>query len=254
MKIIIIEDEIIAAKKLMGMIQTYDPSVEVLAVLPSVGESVEWLASHPSPDLILLDIHLSDGSSFEIFEKINLQSFIIFTTAFDQYLLKAFKLNSVDYLLKPIQYEDFEKAMNKFCAFYQKNVSQLPKEVIHLLSDLKSGDKKYKDRFVVRVGEKIKSIQIDQILYFFADQKVNFLKDKSGKKYIIDYSLDQLESLLDPQYFFRLNRKYLSHIQAIEEARPYFGGRLTARLQNCDDAKIIISREKTHPFKLWLGM
>lgn len=254
MKIVIIEDEKIAAVKLENMVRTYDPSIEILAILKSVEESVDWFRKNPPPDLILLDIHLGDGYSFEIFEQISLQSFIIFTTAFDQYLMKAFKLNSVDYLLKPIQSEALSQALDKFKQFYLKQEPALTDQLTSLLKNMRPVYTDVKSRFVVRIGEKIKSIETDRILYFYAEEKVVFLKDDGGRKYIIDYTLDQLEGLLDPRRFFRLNRKYLVQIQAIEEARPYFGGRLSIRLNHCEDPKIIVSREKTHPFKDWMGM
>jgi len=248
MKILLIEDERPAANRLRQLIQQILPNAETLENLDSITSAVEWFNTHSSPDLIFCDIQLADGLSFEIFEKVNISSPIIFTTAFDQYAIKAFKLNSVDYLLKPIDPKELENAIEKFHSLQLKNnidLSQI-KELLQPQS------KEFKSRFMVKFGEKIQSVLTTETAFFYSEERITFLQTNEGKKYILDYTLDQLENMLDPKYFFRLNRKYIASFGAIAEIHTYSNSRLKIKLSDCADNDILVSREKVGALKEWL--
>jgi len=249
MKILIIEDENLAAKRLITLVKQQLPDCEIYGNLDTVTSAVDWLENNAEPDLIFLDIQLADGISFEIFEKIKVTSPIIFCTAYDQYAIKAFKLNSIDYLLKPVDPQELEQAMNKFKSG-RKQPSVTLDQIKHLLQP---PQKSFKNRFLVKTGERIQTIDRQEIAFFFSEEKVTFLQTRTGKKFIIDYALDEVEGLLDPEYFFRLNRKYISAISAIKEVFTYSNSRLKIHLENCTDNDILISRERMGPFKSWLG-
>jgi DNA-binding LytR/AlgR family response regulator len=210
---------------------------------------VDWLNNNPQPDLIFLDIQLADGISFEIFEHVKVTSPIIFCTAFDQYAIRAFKLNSIDYLLKPVDPEELKNALNKFQS--GRKAPEITLDQIRVL--LQPVQKIYKNRFLVKIGERIQTIAIDEIGTFYSEDKVTFLMTKQGKKFIIDYTLDEVENLLDPELFFRLNRKYISSVGAIKGVFTYSNSRLKILLENSSDNDILISREKMAAFKSWLG-
>ena len=249
MKILIIEDENLAAKRLIKLVQELLPDAEIFGNLDTIIASVEWLKNNQEPDLIFLDIQLADGISFEIFEKIKITSPIIFCTAFDQYAIKAFKLNSIDYLLKPIDPEELGAAITKFQSGRRVPSISLD-QIKHLLQPIK---KVYKNRFLVKLGERIQTVDFQEIGFFYSEDKVTLLQTKIGKKFIIDYTLDEVEEMIDPEHFFRLNRKYISAINAIKEVFTYSNSRLKIHLENCNDNDILISREKMGPFKSWLG-
>ncbi|MCS5490748.1 LytR/AlgR family response regulator transcription factor [Algoriphagus limi] len=248
MRILLIEDENPAAKRLLTLLKPHFSEAEFFGNLDSVKSAIHWLETNPEPDLIFCDIQLADGLSFEIFQKRPIQAPVIFTTAFDQYAIKAFQVNAVDYLLKPIDPEELERAVDKF----KKN--QLRKELdIHLLEQLlKPQTKTYKSRFLVRFGEKIQSIPVEEVAFFFSEERVTFLQTQAGKKYVLDQTLEQTESQVDPLNFFRINRKYLVSHPSIEEVLTYSNSRLKVKLVNCTDSDILISREKVSDFKSWL--
>ena len=248
-RILIIEDENMAARRLMKLVGALMPESEIFGNLDTVTSAVKWLSENQEPDLIFLDIQLADGVSFEIFEHIKVTSPIIFCTAFDQYAIKAFKLNSIDYLLKPIDPEELKHALEKF-----KSVRKMPEitlEQIKIL--LQPVQKVYKNRFLAKVGERIQTISIDETSFFYSEDKVTFLMTKTGKRFIIDYTLDEVENMLNPEYFFRLNRKYISSIHAIKSVFTYSNSRLKIILEHSDDNDILISREKMQQFKGWMG-
>jgi len=249
MKILIIEDENLAAKRLIKLVTEQLPDAEIFGNLDTITASVEWLKNNTEPDLIFLDIQLADGISFEIFEKVAVKSPIIFCTAYDQYAIKAFKLNSIDYLLKPIDPQDLVQALNKFKAGLK--TPEITLEQIKTL--LLPNQKTYKTRFLVKSGDRIQTVDIQEIRYFFSEDKLTLLQTKEGKKFVIDYILDEIEDLVDPQFFFRLNRKYISAIHAIKSIHTYSNTRLKILLENSDDNDILVSREKVAPFKAWLG-
>lgn len=248
MKILVIEDERPAANRLRQLILELLPGATIFGHLDSITSSVQWLETNVFPDLIFCDIQLADGQSFEIFERVKVSSPIIFTTAFDRFAIKAFKLNSVDYLLKPIDPKDLAQAIQKFQSQQVRPGIQL-RQVRELLSPNASH---YKSRFLVKFGEKIQSVQTEDIGIFYSEEKVTFLQTVEGRKYILDYTLDQLEAMLDPRKFFRLNRKYIASFSAIAEIHTYSNSRLKIKLANCTDNDILISREKVGDFKDWL--
>ncbi len=249
MDVVIIEDETLAAERLQSLIKNYDASINIVAVLESIEESVQWLQAKPHPDLLFVDIHLSDGHSFEIFKKINLQKPVIFTTAFDTYALNAFQLFSIDYILKPVTAEALGGAINKY-----KSIAGMAAANYNLLSDTvkENFSTKYKNRFLAKVGQRSFFLQADEVAYFFADNKIVYLVDKEGNRFIINFTLEKLEPLLDPLDFFRINRKMIVHSKAIEQVKPYFNNRLKLLLKGIKaDEEIIISRERVGDFKEW---
>lgn len=239
----------LAAERLQSLIKNYDASINVVAVLESIEESVQWLQAKPHPDLLFVDIHLSDGHSFEIFKKVNLQKPVIFTTAFDNYALDAFHLFSIDYILKPVTAEALATAMNKY-----KSLAAMAAVNYSLLSDAvkENFGTRYKNRFLAKVGQRSFFLQADEVAYFFADNKIVYLVDKEGNRFIINFTLEKLEPLLDPHDFFRINRKMIIHSKAIEQVKPYFNNRLKLSLKGVKaDDDIIISRERVGDFKEW---
>jgi DNA-binding LytR/AlgR family response regulator len=249
MRVLIIEDERPAAARMKQLIGKFLPEAAIFGHLDSIISAVNWLQNEPSPDLIFCDIELADGQSFEIFEQVQIKSPIIFTTAYDQYAIKAFKLNSIDYLLKPIDPEELEKAISK----YKEQSFQPQLNINQLQQLLKPQETDYKRRFMVKIGEKIQSIPLEEVAYFFSAERTIFMQSKEiGKRYILDYTLDQIEEMLDPKMFFRLNRKYITTFESIDQVLSYSNSRLKVKLKSCDDNDILISREKVAKFKEWL--
>ena len=252
MKIVVIEDEHLAAKRLIELIHKYKADIEVLAKLDSVKKSVEWFNNQTHPDLVFMDIQLGDGLSFEIFEQTQLTCPIIFTTAYDEYAIRAFKVNSIDYLLKPIDFEDLSKAMAKFeqnFSISKEDTGIRPIQIEEILQQL---TRQYKNRFVVKVGLHIRPIEVSEIQYFYSMEKATFLCTSTNKNYSLDYSLDQIERLVDPKHFFRVSRKYFVHISAILEVIAYSNSRLRIQFKYSEIQDAIVSREKVSDFKNWL--
>jgi DNA-binding LytR/AlgR family response regulator len=220
MKTLIIEDERPAALRLKKLIQKCAPKAEILEVIDSVEDAVKWLNTFDQPDLIFMDIQLADGLSFDIFQQTTIKSPVIFTTAYDQYSLKAFKVNSVDYLLKPIDPLELKKAMEKFNELYQQPQIYDSSAIEALLNNIHS--KKFKERFLVKSGQEFSYIPIDDIAYFYSEDKIVCAKNINGKRHILDYTLDQLEDCLDPDFHFRVNRKYITKLSSINKINTYF--------------------------------
>ncbi len=253
MNILIIEDEPLAAERMAELVKKYDASIEICAQIPSVKNAVEWLNNNPHPDLILMDIQLEDGLSFEIFEQVKVLCPVIFTTAYDEYTIKAFKVNSVDYLLKPVDYSELVAALNKFQTFFGPQNQKKADPDTHLYEKLLNQlGHKYKNRFIVKVGQHIRSVPVDDIIYFYTTDKNSFICASSGRSYALDYSLDQIESLINPEVFFRINRKYLVNWNAIEDIQIYSGSRLKIVLKKASEEDMTVSREKVKEFKDWL--
>jgi two-component system response regulator LytT len=251
MNIIIIEDEKPAARLLLRKVEKLGLKVNTL--LHSVEESVEWFQNNNHPDLIFLDIQLSDGLSFEIFEKIDIKSAVIFTTAFDEYALRAFKLNSIDYLLKPIDEDELEIAVNKFKNQVQKNtVSNLDFEMIKKMI-LGNETKEYKNRFSVKIGQQLKVILIDEVECFYSENKGTYLHTFENRNYLLDLTLEQIEEELDPKEFYRVSRKFIIPLKAFKEIQVYSNSRLKVVLPSYKDEEVIVSREKVSDFKTWIG-
>lgn len=247
MKILIFEDERLNAERLVELIKRYDLSAEVLAILESVDQGVEWLTRNISPDLIFMDIRLSDGLSFELFERINIEIPVIFTTAYDEYAIRAFKVNSVDYLVKPLDFDELKTAIDKF----KKLRPLLSPEFIKTI--LKQSNLKYKTRFLVKIGDQLRHLECKDIAYFMFEDGMVMAVTKTKSSLPMDFSLDHLEQLLNPENFFRLNRKFITNINSISKIHSYFNGRLKIDLLPSVDEDIIISRERTGRFKAWMG-
>ncbi len=249
MKTIIIEDEQLAARRLENMVKSIDPTIEIVAKLESVEDSVKWFKNNPHPDLIFLDIHLEDGLSFSIFEKVKVNVPIIFTTAFDEYAIKAFKLKSIDYLLKPIVQDDLEKAIHKYREWGEKNQLVDLKELYKLMH---VKEKTYRDRFSVVVGQKLKSIDVKDIAYFFSNSGITFVSMISKSQYSLDLSLDNLMDELDPKLFFRVNRQYLVNLNAIVNIHIFPKSRLKLELNPPVPEGVFVSLDKVVEFKKWV--
>lgn len=250
MNVLIIEDEQPAAKRLHKMLNEIEPDINVLDSIVSVSTAIKWFAENKTPELIFSDIQLSDGLSFEIFKSVNLNCPVIFTTAYDQYAIEAFKVNSIDYLLKPIKKDELSNAVKKF----KKLSGTAPAiDINKLLQTLHPVTQEYKHRFIVRYGEHIKTINIDEVVYFYTEDKVNFLCTKDGRRYVIDYNLDSLDATLDPKTFFRINRQYIIGIHAIAEMFAYSKSRVLIKLNPPAKHETIVSTERSATFKLWLA-
>jgi len=250
MRVIIIEDEPLAQDELIRLLNKNHRKPDVVAVLDSVEESIKWLKNNDDFELIFMDIQLSDGMSFEILDALEIQKPVIFTTAYDQYLMQAFKLNSIDYLLKPVHEDDLENAFRKL----EKVKAHYYAEKYRSLEDFigNTNDKKYKLRFLAQIGERFIRVPKEEVAYFFADGNLVYLVTSGGKKYPIEYTLDQLCQQVDPDEFFRLNRTYLAHVESIREVHKYFNGRLFVNLNPPTEENIIVSRAKTKLLIEWL--
>jgi DNA-binding LytR/AlgR family response regulator len=250
MKVLIVEDEPLSAEHLIRTLNKVDKSIQVIKTLDSISNTVKFLSQESELDLIFLDIHIADGNSFEIFSKINIDVPIIFTTAFNEYAIKAFKLNSIDYLLKPIGIDDLNNAIAKYNKLKSSNQKTVHTEKIENAISILT--KNYKTRFLVKLGETISSIKVEDISFFIAEDGITLLVNKEGKRFPVDYSMDALELLISPDVFFRINRKVLVHIDRILQVHTYFNSRLKLAIKSLDDDDAIVSRERVSDFKLWL--
>jgi DNA-binding LytR/AlgR family response regulator len=249
MKVIIIEDEKLSAEHLIRLLQRIDSGMEITHQFDSVKQTVKALEEGVSADLLFLDIHLADGLSFDIFSKVSVDIPIIFTTAYDDYAIKAFKQNSVDYLLKPIGMLELKNAIDKF----KKYVLQAkPTDNENLSSVYKQMTKAYKNRFIVKQGSTIDSIKTEDILHFQTQEGLTFLVNAQGKRFPIDYTLDQLQEVLPPEQFFRINRKAIVNIKTIDKVSTHLNSRLHITAKYLDGDMAIVSRDRVNDFKLWL--
>ncbi|MEY3501536.1 MAG: hypothetical protein RL308_3209 [Bacteroidota bacterium] len=255
MDIFIIEDEPMASKLLTRLIKDAAPDMNIVGTTDNVVSAIKWFQENKHPDLIFSDIELLDGQSFEIFNSIEISSPVIFTTAYHDFALKAFKVNSIDYLLKPLNKVDIKKALDKYKVLKDKmnSGSNNAGEVLKgLINDLKSEKKTYKSRFLVKMGDRLVSLTNDQIAYFYSEDKLVFVQTIENKKYPVDFSLDELEHTIDPSSFFRLNRQFISNINSIVSIHNYFNGKLKLTLKPTIEKEILVSREKASYFKDWL--
>jgi two-component system LytT family response regulator len=250
MKVVIIEDEIPAAEKLERYLQRYDPGITVLKKIQTVSESVQWFRNNQdAADLIFMDIQLVDGQSFAIFEQVEVNKPVIFTTAYDEYALKAFEVNSIAYLLKPISYADLIKAIDKF------KQTRRPATELELTALLRRIDtsRSYKSRFMIKIGDHIRSVTIDEIVYFYAEGRNAYIINKQGRRLIIDYKLEELEEILDPSVFYRVNRTFIININYVKDVLVYSNSRLKVLTEVDSEKEIIVSREKVAAFKQWFA-
>ena len=257
MKIFIVEDEDLAVKKLKKTLQSVDEDGTVVGEADSIKSSVDWLQSNPAPDLILMDIELADGQSFEIFNQAKVKSPVIFITSYDEYALKAFKVNSIDYLLKPVQKEDLHAALEKYKQLKNtyKDTASPELSMDALIKELqqKLHIKEFRKRFLVKHGQKLVSIETDDIAYFFSDGRLNFFKTNDNRKFVVDYTMDELSEMLDPEKYFRISRSYYISVNSVDQIHDYFGNRLLLHLKPPSEKEAIVSREKVSDFKDWLG-
>lgn len=248
MNILIIEDEPQAAQRVEKLVESIVPDAKIVGILDSVKSSVHWFTSNPSPDLVIMDIQLADGISFQIFKQCQVKSPVIFTTAYDEYALKAFKVNSIDYILKPVDADELGVAIQKY-----KSLNTTPEKMLESIGyAVQMLTKKFKERFVIKVGEHLKSIEANDILFFFSLEKTTFAQTADGRKHILDFTIDQLEGLLDTSKFFRINRKYMVNVKSIQDMINHSNSRLKLVLKTCDDPDVIVARERVQEFKDWL--
>ena len=253
MNIFIIEDEPLAVQKITKLLIDVEPNTIIAGTADGIESSVEWLQSNPVPDLILVDIELCDGQSFEIFNLIDVQSPVIFTTSYDEYAIQAFRVNSVDYLLKPIKKTDLSRALQKYERFnYQQST---PIDISKLVKELKKQNtpREFRSRFLVKQGQKLIPIDVDEIAYFFSEDSVSFFVNFQQVKYIFDYSLEEIEQMLDPNLFFRISRQFIVGIKSIVQIHNYFNGKLKLELKPIIEREITVSRERVSDFKVWMG-
>ena len=256
MKVLIIEDEPFAQKELKRLLDVAEGKFEVLDMIDTVEDSVEWLNENPAPDLIFLDIQLADGISFDIFRKVEVKSPVIFTTAYDEYAIRAFQLNSIDYLLKPIKLTDLMRAINKYESlkdqFGEDESGSVSISKSQLEGLLNLGKKEYKSRFVAKVGDQIKYIPVEDVAWFFAEDNVVFVVTKGDNRYIIDYSIEEITAVVDPKSFYRLNRSVVAHINAIDKVYKYLNSRLKVELKPQSEKEVLISRARVSDFMDWM--
>jgi len=250
MKVLLIEDEFPAAKRLRKLIEQTCPDAEVIEVIDSVEMAVKWLREFETPDLIFMDIQLADGLSFDIFTQVDVESPVVFTTAYDQYTLKAFKVNSVDYLLKPIDVKELEAAVHKYKTLYQSNMEFDSSVLAQLVANI--SENKYKERFLVKIGQQLTYVSVEDIAYFYSDDGMLYVQTVQHKRHVLDYTLDQLEKMIDSKFFFRINRKIITHLKAIKKIHTYFNSRLKLELDPAIDLDVIVSRDRVGDFKEWL--
>lgn len=252
MNVVIIEDEHLTAERIATLLRQIDHGIEVISIIDSVKRSVEWFNSNKRPDLIFMDIQLADGLSFDIFDAVKIEAPVIFITAFQEYAIKAFKVNSVDYLLKPVSEEDLRAALAKFRHYFKHELT-VPTIGGDLLRNIREMiSRPYKSRFMVRVGDHIKSVDVEDILYFYSLQKGTYLHSSDNRNYVIDYTLGGLAEMLDPLLFHRINRRYLISHRAITDMITLSSSKLKVKLLHSDDDEIYISRERVGTFKEWL--
>lgn len=248
MNVVIIEDEKLAALELEELLQACDPSITVVARIDSVKRSVEWLKQNTC-DLIFLDIHLADDNGFRIFEHLTVNTPVIFTTAYDKYALKAFTLNSIDYLLKPVELDKLKTALHKF-----RNIKQIfGEELVRLMESYKQPEAQYKKRFLVHSGERVIPVPVEDIAYFYAQQRYVLLFTLKNEQYVIDHTLDKLEQMLDPGGFFRINRQFIVSSASIKSMTPHTKGRLIIDLIPATKEEAIVSVDRSPRFKQWVN-
>jgi len=257
MKVLIIEDEALGAEALKNLLIECDRDITVLAIKDSIASSAAWLSSHDRPDLIFMDIELADGQCFELFKEVEITSPVIFTTSYDEYALKAFRFNSIDYLLKPISALELKRSLDKIDGLKQQfsGNAGIERNWELLFQQLRAPNPltDYRDRFLVKQGQRLLSLSVSDIAYFFTKGKVSFIKSTEGKEYFIDYTLDQLEAMLSPKMFYRLNRQVIAAHSSVLQVHTWFNGKLKADLSPPINEEVIVSREKAKDFRLWLG-
>jgi two-component system, LytTR family, response regulator LytT len=249
MKLLIVEDEHLLARELSRLITSIEPSATILGQCNSIESTVKWLKEHEAPELIFMDIELADGQCFEIFDEVEIKTPVIFTTAYDEFAIRAFKVNSIDYLLKPIQKHELESAINKWKDYHGKSRSANLESLLRQLAKTVE----YKERFLVKQGQKLVSIHLNEVAFFNARNTLNYIITRNKQKFIVDHTLDELEKMVDPKYFFRANRQYIIAHDIITAVHPWFNGKLKIDNAVLPEEEILVSRERAAVFKEWLG-
>ncbi|MBA4367022.1 MAG: DNA-binding response regulator [Desulfobacterium sp.] len=252
MKVVIIEDEMAASRRLEKMLKKIDPQIEILAMLDSIDDTVNWLTNNGEPDIIFADIQLSDGVCFDIFKHVQTKSAVIFTTAYDEYAVEAFKVNSIDYLLKPINPEALSRSIEKFHNLKMTYAESDKNRFESLLSMLDQTGKDYKSRFLVKTGQNMKIVSTNEIAYFLIENQLVFLITKQNNRFLIEQTLDELEKRLDPKLFFRINRQMIISLDSVRTIHPYFNSRLKLDVTPDRELEILVSRMKVNDFKKWI--
>jgi DNA-binding LytR/AlgR family response regulator len=249
MKILLIEDEVPAVKRLVQLISELEPEWEIIGEVDEVSQAIKWFKTNPSPDLVFMDVQLADGFSFDIFEQVTVACPVIFVTAFDQYAVNAFRVNGLDYILKPIQKKVLAESIERFKSLNSKQSIDLA-----VLSQLfKEKKDHFKERFLIKSGEELNFVRSSEIAYFLSESSYSFIVTKSGNRYILDETMDQIESELDPSLFFRINRKQIVCLDCITKINSYFNNRLKIELNPPEKQDSIVSRTRVKPFKAWLN-
>ncbi|WP_128543047.1 LytR/AlgR family response regulator transcription factor [Larkinella soli] len=256
MNVLIVEDEELAVERLQKLLSEVEPAARVAGITDSIADSTRWLETHPAPDLILMDIELADGQSFEIFNRVRVQSPVVFTTSYDEFAIRAFRVNSIDYLLKPIKREELRASLDKLNDL--KRQFATPAEpasgrIEQLIRELAQPRKEYRDRFLVKTGSRYVSVEVTDIAYFCYLDRLTFLKTWKNERYVVDYTLDELEELVPPKLFFRANRQFIVHIKSVQTIHSYFNHKLKLTLQPAAEAELLVSRERATDFKIWMG-
>lgn len=253
MKIVIVEDELLAADRLRSLIRECQPDAQVVCTFDSVEESVQYFQDGKTADLLMLDIQVADGKTFEIFDRVSIDIPVVFTTAYDQYALSAFRYFSIDYLLKPIQPDDLKAALQKYKKLSARQ--ELGQEALNAIRSLiGKSEKTYRERFTIKAGNKLLYKSVNDVAFFFADGKTAYLvTKKEARKYIIDFTLEELEGSLDPKLFFRVSRKHIVCVNAIAEVKGLISGKLEVLLNQVCDQQILVSRDRAHDFRRWLN-
>jgi two-component system, LytTR family, response regulator LytT len=251
MQILIVEDEEQALKRLQKIITEIVPDALLIGNTASVEETLNWFELNPMPDLIFMDIQLADGNSFQLFTKIKISCPVIFTTAYENYALQAFKVNSVDYLLKPIDENDVKRAIDKL-RLLQSSGSPVV-DYAEILKTMQATSKKYKDRFIIKLGDTIKSFSVGDIAYFYTENKSNFLCTNEGKRFPVDFNLDQIEQMLNPKNFFRINRQFIIGHHAIEEMKAHTRSRIIVKLNPLSKLDTVVAIDRAQDFRTWLS-
>ncbi len=257
MKVLILEDEPLGLERLRKLLRDTSPELEIVGQADSIKTAVRWLLEHPAPELIFMDIELADGQCFEIFQQVEVAAPVIFTTSYDEYALHAFKVNSVDYLLKPVRKEDLLRSLDKLRRLRQQFGGPAPAlDLDKLLREFSRIQQRteYRQRFLVKQGQRLLAVETADIAYFAADGKICWLKTWDNRRHLVDYTLEQLSELLDPAAFHRVNRAYLVNIRAIKSIQPYFNGKLILQLEPAADQNdVVVSKERAGVFKAWMG-
>lgn len=250
--VLIVEDEIHAQEELCRLLSNSPFSIKILEIIDNIEDTIEWIRSNPAPQLMFFDIQLSDGLSFEILQETRISSPIIFTTAYNEYAIRAFKVNSIDYLLKPLKQNELNAALQKFASLNEQTNTDFSINIETITKLLSNKRQDYKKRFMAKLGDQIFHISIDEISYFKAEDNEVMLITNNNNRFFIDYSLDQIISLVDPELFHRINRSYITHISSIKKISKYFNSRLSVELHPVADENVIISRVKVSEFLKWI--